>query len=94
MKPPAKLSELEDIFGNIVGVALELAGIVLFIMLIVGGFKYTTSGGNPQQAEAAKKTITYAIFGIVLLAMSFLILKLIQQFTGVDFTQFKIFYQK
>jgi len=87
---PAKLSELEGIFGNIVGVALELAGIVLFIMLIIGGVNYITSGGNPQQAEAAKKTITYAIFGIVLLAMSFLILKLIQQFTGVNVTEFKI----
>jgi len=90
MEPPAKLSELEGIFGNIVGIALELAGIVLFIMLIVGGFNYITSGGNPQQAEAAKKTITFAIFGIILLVMSFLILRLIYQFTGVDVTQFKI----
>lgn len=90
MEPPAKLSELEGIFGNIVGVALEFAGIVLFIMLIVGGFNYITSGGNPQQAEAAKKTITFAIFGIILLVISFLILRLIYQFTGVDVTQFKI----
>jgi hypothetical protein len=78
-EPPAKLSDIETYFGNIVKVALEFAGIVLFIMLIVGGFNYITAGGNPQQAEAAKKTITYAIFGIVLLAMSFLILKLISE---------------
>jgi len=87
---PAKLSDIETYFENIVKVALEFAGIVLFIMLIIGGVNYITSGGNPQQAEAAKKTITYAIFGIVLLAMSFLILKLIQQFTGVNVTEFKI----
>lgn len=87
---PAKLSDIETYFENIVKVALEFAGIVLFIMLIVGGFNYITSGGNPQQAEAAKKTITFAIFGIILLVMSFLILRLIYQFTGVDVTQFKI----
>jgi hypothetical protein len=90
MEPPATLSDLEIYFSRFVSVAIEFGGIVLFVMLLIGGFNYLTSGGNPQQAEAAKKTITYAIFGIVLLAMSFLILKLIQEFTGVNVTEFKI----
>jgi hypothetical protein len=90
MGPAAKLSDLQIYFENVVSVLLELGGIALFVMLIIGGFNYLTSGGNPQQAEAAKKTITYAILGILLLASSFLILKLIQQFTGVNVTEFKI----
>jgi len=90
MEPPATLSDLEIYFSRFVSVAIEFGGIALFVMLLIGGFNYLTSGGNPQQAEAAKKTITYAIFGIVLLAMSFLILKLIQEFTGVNVTEFKI----
>lgn len=90
MGDAAKLSDLESYFERVVGVALEFAGIVFFIMIIVGGFNYLTSGGNPQQAESAKKTLTYAVSGIILLALSFLILKLIYQFTGVDVTQFKI----
>lgn len=90
MGPAAKLSDLQIYFKNVVSVLLELGGITLFVMLIIGGFNYLTSGGNPQQAEAAKKTITYAILGMLLLASSFLILKLIQQFTGVNVTEFKI----
>jgi len=90
MEPPATLSDLEIYFSRFVSVAIEFGGIALFVMLLIGGFNYLTSGGNPQQAEAAKKTITYAIFGIVLLEMSFLILKLIQEFTGVNVTEFKI----
>ena len=87
----AKLSDLEDVFGNVVSAVLALGGIVLFIMLLSGGFKYITSGGDPKGIEGAKKTLTYAIGGIVLLAMAFLILRFIQEFTGVDVTKFKIY---
>lgn len=88
---PAKLSDLEKVFGNVVQVVLALGGIVLFIMLLSGGFKYITSGGDPKGVEEAKKTLTYAIGGMILLAMAFLILRFIQQLTGVDVTRFKIY---
>ena len=88
---PAKLSDLEKVFGNVVSVALGFAGIVLFIMLIIGGFRYITAGGDPKGVESAKKTLTYAIGGIVLVALAFLILRFIESFTGAQVTQFKIF---
>ena len=87
----AKLSALEGVFGRVVGAVLALGGIVLFIMLISGGFKYITSGGHPKGVEEAKKTLTYAIGGMVLLALSFLLLRFIEQFTGAEVTKFKIF---
>ena len=87
----AKLSDLEGVFGNVVEAVLALGGIVLFIMLLSGGFRYITAGGDPKGIEEAKKTLTYAIGGMVLLAMAFLILRFIQEFTGVDVTEFKIF---
>jgi len=84
------LGGLEDVFGRVVSVALGLGGVVLFVMLIAGGFQFITAGGEPQKLEQAKKTLTYAIAGIVLLAMAFLVLRFISNFTGVDVTQFKI----
>jgi len=84
------LKGLETLFGNVVEVALGFAGIILFIMLIVGGFKYITAGGDPKGIEGAKKTLTYAIGGMVLIALSFLILRFIESFTGAQVTQFKI----
>lgn len=86
----ATLKGLEDLFGNVVGVALGFAGIVLFIMLIAGGFRYITAGGDPKSVEGAKKTLTYAIAGIVFIALSFLILRFIEVFTGAQVTQFNI----
>ena len=89
-----QLRYLECVFGNVVNVVLALAGIVLFIMLIAGGFKYITAGGDPKGVEGAKKTLTYAIGGVVLIALSFLILQFIKQFTGANVTDFKIFQTK
>ncbi len=87
----AKLQDLEGVFENAVTVVLGFGGVALFIMLIVGGFRFITAGGDPKAIEGAKKTLTYAIGGIVLVALSFLILEFIHTFTGVDVTQFKIF---
>lgn len=88
---PAQLSQLEDVFGNVVTSLLALGGIVLFIMLLSGGFKYLTSGGDPKAVEGAQKTLTFAIGGLVMLAGSYIILKIISTFTGADVTNFLIF---
>jgi len=88
---PATLKQLETVFENVVTSLLALGGIVLFLMLLSGGFKYLTSGGDPKAVEEAQKTLTYAIGGLVMLAGSFLILKIISNFTGTDVTNFVIF---
>ena len=87
----AQLRDLEGVFGNVVSVVLGLAGVVLFIMLILGGFSYITSGGDPKKVESARNTLTYAIGGMIFIALAYLIIKFIEVFTGVPVTEFKIF---
>jgi len=81
----------EAIFENIISVVLSLGAFALFIMLLSGGMRFLTAGDNPKAAEGAKKTITTAIGGIVLLVLSYLFLVFIKQFTGMDVTSFKVF---
>ncbi len=87
---PKALSDLEPIFGRVISIAIGFAGIAFFIMFIVGGFSYLTAGGDAGKVEGARKTLTYAIFGLVFIALSYLILIFIRTFTGVDVTQFKV----
>lgn len=87
---PAKISDLQLVFGNVVKIALAASGVVLFVLLVIGGLKYITSGGDPKTAESAQKTITYAIGGLLLILASFLILELIRTITGVDVTNFVV----
>jgi len=81
---------LEVVFEKILNVTVELAVVVLFIFLVIGGFKFITSGGDPKATESAKNTLTYAILGLVLLIGIWLILRFIEYFTGIQVTVFKI----
>ncbi|PIU03477.1 hypothetical protein COT44_03465 [Candidatus Shapirobacteria bacterium CG08_land_8_20_14_0_20_39_18] len=86
----ATLQGFECIFKIILNIAAQLGVLLLFILLIMGGFKYMTSGGDPKASASASQTITYAIFGLVMLVIIWLIMKFIWQFTGVDVLNFSI----
>jgi heme A synthase len=79
--PPA-ISDLQSLFGRAVSAVIALAGIALFIMLLIGGVKYITSGGDPKAVQGAKNTITYAIGGLILVV--------IKNITGAPVTQFNV----
>lgn len=81
---------LEDIFSNVVRAVIALAVVALFVMLLVGGFKFIFSGGDAKQTEQAKSTITAAILGVVVVAVAYLILQLIGTFTNTNVTKFEI----
>lgn len=42
-----------------------VVGALSVLFIAIGGFKYATSGGNPDGLKQAKGTITYAIIGLV-----------------------------
>lgn len=79
-----QLSDLTKVFTeHILPTLIPIGGIILFVMLVVGGFYYITSSGDPRKVEGAKNTLTYAIIGIVVLAAAFLIVEIIANFVGV-----------
>lgn len=86
----ANFQDLPVIFENLLGFIIPLAGVVIFLMILVGGFKFMTSGGDPKKSEEAKGTLTWAIIGLLVLIGAWFILSLIKQFTGVDVTTFYI----
>ena len=84
----AELSSIPTYFGNILQAMIPLIGLVAFIMILAGGFKILTSAGDPKGMAGGKQTITLAVAGIVLAIISWLVLVVIQNVTGVDVTQF------
>jgi ABC-type cobalamin transport system permease subunit len=87
----ATIGSLVSLFKNIVGAVVALAGVVLFVMLLIGGFTYLFSGGDQKKLEAAKGTISSAIIGLVVLISAYIIFSLIKMFTGVDVTTIGLF---
>ena len=79
----ATIQGIRCMLANVLSIAITGIGFAGFIMLIVGGFRYLTSGGNSKGTETAKNTITFAVIGLVVALSSFIILNLIAEFTGI-----------
>jgi len=56
---------------------LGTVGALALLFIVYGGFLYVTSSGNKERIETAKKTLTYAILGLVLVVLAGLILNII-----------------
>lgn len=76
-------SKINDIVHSFVNLLSVIVGVVGVIMIIVGGFRYITSGGNDTSVTSAKNTILYAIIGLIVVALA----QLIVRFTLSKLTQ-------
>lgn len=61
---------INDTIRSLVNILTAIVGIAAVIMIIVGGFRYITSGSSPEGAKGAKNTILYAIIGLVIVALA------------------------
>lgn len=58
-------------------------GIVAAVAFIIySGFLWATSGGDKQKIEQARTTLTYSIIGLVVILLSFAIIRLVASFLG------------
>jgi len=80
----ATIQGIECLLANVLSVAMTVIGLAAFVMLIYGAFLYMTSGGSSKGTEAGKQALTYAVIGIIVGLMSFWVLQLIRDFTGVE----------
>jgi hypothetical protein len=51
-----------------------IVGIIAVVMVIVGGLKYITSGGDSNKVGSAKNTLLYAIIGLIIVVMAQIII--------------------
>jgi hypothetical protein len=65
------------IFTTIVNILLFIIGAISVIMLIIGGIRYTISGGDSSAVTSAKNTIMYAIVGIIVAVLAFAIVNFV-----------------
>lgn len=75
-------TDLKAIASKIVNLLSVIVGIVAVIMIIVGGFRYITSGGESGNVSGAKNTLIYAIVGLVIVALAQFIVHFVLQNVG------------
>lgn len=76
--------EFNDIISGFITLALVIAALVFFFMLVIGGIRWIVSGGDKGQTEAARNQITAALIGLVIVFAAWAISQLIANFFGVN----------
>ncbi|KKU44740.1 MAG: hypothetical protein UX64_C0047G0010 [Microgenomates group bacterium GW2011_GWC2_46_7] len=71
------------LINNILPNVYIVAGLVIFFMIIFGGFTIIASAGNADKTAEGSKIITSAIMGLLILFASYWIIQIIQVVTGV-----------
>lgn len=64
---------ISELATQILGFIISFVGILAIIMVILGGFWYLTAAGNEDQAKKGLRTLAYAIIGIVLISLAYVI---------------------
>ena len=72
---------------NIIGIIYSVAGVIFVFMIIFSAFQWMTSGGDKEAIGKARSRLTHSIIGIVLLALTFVILNVLGQILHFNFFQ-------
>ena len=68
---------VDQIVKQIINIMSLVVGVVAVIMIIIGGFKYVTSGGDSGNVSGAKNTILYAVVGLIVVALAQVIVRFV-----------------
>lgn len=81
------ITGIKCVLLNIISILSPLLILVAFGVILFAGVRLIIAGDDPKQIQGAYKTLTFAIIGIVGLALAWFVLYLIEQFTGAPVTQ-------
>lgn len=60
-----------SLWTKIINTLIFVIGAIAVVMIVIGGLRYTISGGDSSQVNGAKNTILYAVVGLVIALLSY-----------------------
>ncbi len=79
-----KFTSIASIVNAFVTPILSIAGIALFLFIVIAGFKYMASGDDPKAKDGAKGQLTSAVVGFVIIFGAYWIVQIISAVFGIE----------
>jgi Type IV secretion system pilin len=79
-----QLSTPRGIISRFFQFAFPIAGMILFVLLVWGGFSMMTGAASKKSIDSGKQIITAAIVGFLLLFISYWIAQILEAVFGID----------
>jgi flagellar biosynthesis protein FlhB len=76
------LYQLVGYFGIVIGLLYDFITLVLFIVIIWNGIRYLFSGVNPELKQKAQQGLMYAVLGLVVIVMAYIVIVFIGSFVA------------
>jgi len=76
--------DIGDIVSELIKFLFPLAGLLLLLYLIYGGYRYMLSQGDPKALQEARGVITNALLGFAIVFVSFWIVQIIGTILGLN----------
>jgi hypothetical protein len=70
---PPRIELLFEKLDDILNYIFPLAGLLAIVFIIIGGYMWMTSAGNPDKVKQAQGTLTWAVIGLVFVLLAVLI---------------------
>ncbi len=78
-------ASLIDTVVNVVNWILGFLVLIAVIVILIGGFRWMTAGGNEEKVAGARKTIIAGIIGLIIVLAAYAIASfVINQFTSLS----------
>ena len=77
-------SDIGSIFSTLSAFILPVATLAFLAMIIFGGFTYLTAAGNADKEAMAKKILTYAVIGFIIILVAPVVVGIISALFGVQ----------
>ena len=83
---PLSTNSFEALVGAISNFIFKIAIVLAPVMLIIAGFLYVTSAGDPKRITTAKTMILYTAIGLAILLLASGLIKVLESLLGVEGT--------
>ena len=65
--------DIRETVGSVIRAFMGLLGIIAVCLILYGGFKWMTAGGNEEQVGEAKKIIISGVIGLIIILSAYAI---------------------
>ncbi len=79
----ATLDCIKPLFTSAITFAITFAGVVLLFFIVYSSIKFITSSGDPTKIASARRSLTYALIGFILITGSFLIIRFVSDIAEI-----------
>jgi len=80
----APFATFETTISTTIGVVTITAGLFFMAQVFSGSFMWLTSGGDKQALENAKKRLTHAVIGLLMVVLSYALISIVGLVFGLN----------